>query len=114
MKVSSIQNYDMPNCKGSFNRDYAFREFEKSLSGKDKDTFETIIKNIEESKDNNWWWFDFKKIRNGAEKLAIIGKMNPDGTPRTPGYFLDEAKNSLDLFKRLGIWYKNNIEGYKG
>ena len=66
------------------------------------------------TKDDNWWWFDYQKIRRGAMKLAIIGKMNKDGTPRHPGYFLDEAKNSLELFKRLGIWYKNNVEGYKG
>ena len=31
-----------------------------------------------------------------------------------PGYFLDEAKNSLELFERLETWYKNNVEGYKG
>ena len=64
MKISSVQNYSYtPNYKGSFNKDYAFREFHKSLVGTEKDTFETIIKNIENTKDDNWWWFDFKKIQ---------------------------------------------------
>lgn len=114
MKISSVQNYSYtPNYKGSFNKDYAFREFHKSLVGTEKDTFETIIKNIENTKDDNWWWFDFKKIHGGAIKLAIIGKLNPDGTPRYPGYFLDDEKNALKLFKKLAEWYKNNVEGYK-
>ena len=115
MKIDSVQNYCcVPNFKGRFFKEGAFRQLENSLTGSDKDTFNRIVKNIEETSDEHSWWFDTSSIRNGRMKIAVIGQLNKDGTPRRPGYFLDEAKNSLELFKRLEIWYKNNVEGYKG
>lgn len=115
MKICCAKNYNYaPNYRGSFVTGGAFRELKQSLNSTEKDIFETIIKNIENTKDDNWWWFDFQKIHNGTMKLAIIGKMKKDGSPQKPGYFLDEAKNSLELFKKLATWYKKNIEGYKG
>ena len=115
MRVSSIQsNCDVPNYKGSFFKEGAFEKLENSLTGSDRDTFESIIKNIEEANDDHSWWFDTQSIRNGRLKLAVIGQFKKDGTPIKPGYFLDEAKNSLELFKKLSTWYKNNVEGYKG
>ena len=93
MKIYSVNNYSyMPNYKGSFFKEGAFKELEKNLKGKDKDTFEKIITNIENTKDNHKWWFDTPSIRNGRLKLAVIGKFNEDGTPQKPGYFLDEKK----------------------
>ena len=83
MKIDVVKNYNyVPNYKGSFVRDGAFRELEKSLNGTEKDIFETIIKNIENAKDNNQWWFDFSKIRNGSMKLAVIGKATELRAPR--------------------------------
>ena len=115
MRVDSVQNYCCaPNHKGSFFKQGAFKELERSLTGSDKDAFERIITSIENTPDNNSWWFDTPSIRNGKMKLAIIGKLNKDGTPQKPGYFLDEKKNSLELFKKLEQWYKNNVKGYKG
>lgn len=115
MRVSSIQsNCSVPSYKGSFFKEGAFERLENSLTGSDKDTFESIIKNIEDTNDDHSWWFDTQSIRNGRLKLAIIGQFKKDGTPIKPGCFLDEAKNSLELFKKLSTWYKNNVEGYKG
>ena len=114
MKICSAQNCDFtPNYKGSFFKERAFNELEQSLSGIEKDTFEKIIRNIEKTKDDHHWWFDITSIRNGKTKVAVIGKLNKDGTPKRPGYFLDEAKNALELFKKLSNWYKNNVKGYK-
>ena len=112
MKIYSIQNYT-PSYKGSFVKDKAIKEFEKSLNNAERDVYENIIKNIENAKDENKWWYDTTSIRQGKVKLAVIGRMNSDGTPHKPGYFLDEAKNSLELFKKLAIWYEKNIEGFK-
>ena len=115
MKILAVQNCDYKlNYKGSFFKEGAFRELEKSLKGTDKDTFEHIITSIESTKDGHSWWFDTPSIRNGSLKLAVIGQLNKDGTPKKPGYFLDEKKNALELFKKLATWYKNNVEGYQG
>lgn len=115
MKISPAKNCDYaPNFKGSFVKEGAFKNLEKSLTGTEKDTFNKIIKSIEDTKDDHQWWFDISSLRNGRLKVAIIGQLKKDGTPKKPGYFIDEAKNSLDLFKKLSTWYKNNVEGYKG
>jgi len=115
MKINAVQNYNYsPNYKGSFYKENAFKKLEQSLTGPDKDTFNKIITSIENTKDNHRWWFDTPTIRNGSMKLAVIGQLNEDGTPKRPGYFLDEAKNSLKLFQQLATWYKNNVEGYQG
>ena len=115
MQINAVQNYSFaPNYKGSFSKEGAFKEFEKSLQGTDKDLFEHIITSIENTKDDYHWWFDFKKIRNGVTKIATMGLIEKDGTPRTPGLFLVEAEKSMEIFKNLSRWYKNNIEGYKG
>ena len=115
MKINAVQNYSYaPNYKGSFFKEGAFKELENSLTGSEKETFNKIIISIENTKDNHNWWFDTPSIRNGRLKLAVIGKLNEDGTPQKPGYFLDEAKNSLELFQKLAAWYKKNVEGYKG
>ena len=115
MKIFAVQNNDFtPNYKGKFVKQNSFRELEKSLTGPDKDTFEHIVTCIENAKDDNHWWFDIKSIHNGAVRIATMGLLKKDGTPRKPGLFLVEAKDSLDIFKNLSRWYKNNIEGYKG
>ena len=115
MRVNPIQNHCCAlSYEGSFFKEGAFERLENSLTGSDKDTFESIIKNIENTNDDHRWWFDTQSIRNGRLKLAIIGQFKKDGTPIKPGCFLDEAKNSLELFKNLSTWYKNNVEGYKG
>ena len=115
MKINTVQNCNFtPNYKGSFFKDNAFKEFERSLTGADKDTFEHIIKSIENTKDNHNWWFDVSSLHHGSLKIAVIGQLKADGTPKKPGYFLDEKKNSLELFKKLAVWYKKNVEGYKG
>lgn len=115
MKIYNAQNYNYtPNYKGSFYKQHAFKELENSLTGSDKDIFEHIITNIENAKDDNHWWFDIKSIHNGAVRIATMGLLKKDGTPRKPGLFLVEAENSLDIFKNLAKWYKNNIESYKG
>ena len=115
MKINPAQNYaQTPNYKGSFFKEHAFKELEKSLNSTEKDTFNKIIKSIEDTKDDHNWWFDISSLHNGSLKIAVIGQLNKDGTPKKPGYFLDEAKNALDLFKKLSTWYKNNVEGYKG
>lgn len=115
MQINPVQNYSFtPNYKGSFFKEASFKELEKSLQGADKDIFEHIITSIENAKDEYRWWFDFKKIRNGSKKVATMGLIEKDGTPRTPGLFLVEAENSMEIFKNLSRWYKNNIEGYKG
>ena len=103
----------MPKFKGAFYKKGAFQELENSLKGTEKDTFEAIIRNIENAKDEYMWWFDITRISNGGKKIAVIGKLNKDGTPKKPGYFLDEAKNALNLFKYLSKWYEKNVEGYK-
>ena len=104
MRVSSIQSDNFAlNYKGSFLKDGAFKRFESSLAGSDKDTFEHIITSIENAMDNHSWWFDTTSIRSGRMKLAVIGQLKEDGTPKKPGYFLDEEKNSLELFKKLAL-----------
>lgn len=114
MKIFAVQNCDYkPSYKGKFFKEDSFRELEKTLTGSDKDTFEHIITSIEKAKDDNQWWFDIKKIHNGSIKIATMGLLKKDGTPRKPGLFLVEAKDSLDIFKNLSRWYKNNVEGYK-
>lgn len=115
MKIFAVQNCNYtPNYKGSFFKQAAFKELEKSLTGSDKDTFNHIVTSIEDAKDDNRWWFDIKKIRNGAVRVATMGLLEKDGTPRKPGLFLVEAEKSIMIFKNLSRWYKNNVEGYKG
>lgn len=115
MKINSVQSSDfMLSHKGGFLKDNAFKRFEKSLNESEKDKFEKIIVSIENAADENKWWFDTTSFHNGKLKVAVIGRLNKDGTPKRPGYFLDEEKNALDLFKKLSNWYKNNIKGYKG
>lgn len=114
MKIYAVKNCDYtPNYKGSFFKEGAFRELEQKLTGPEKDVFERIIKSIESTKDDHNWWFDTPSIHNGTMKLAVIGQLNKDGTPKKPGCFLDKAENSLELFKKLATWYKKNINGYK-
>ena len=114
MKIDSVQYCCYaPAYKGSFCKGGSFKELERSLMGSDKDTFEHIISSIENAKDDNNWWFDTKTIHNGAVKIATMGLIERDGTPRRPGLFLVEAEKSLAIFKNLARWYKNNIEGYK-
>ncbi len=114
MRVNSVNNCYAPNFNGSFFKGSAFNRLEKSLTGSDKDTFEHIITSIEKTKDDHSWWYDVSSIRKGSLKIAVIGQLKKDGTPKRPGYFLDEEKNSLELFKKLAIWYKKNVEGYEG
>ena len=115
MKIDSVQyRCYVPAVRGSFCKGSSFRELERSLTGSDKDTFEYIIASIENAKDDNNWWFETKTIHNGAVKIATMGLVEKDGTPRLPGLFLVEAEKSMEIFKNLSRWYKNNVEGYKG
>ena len=113
MKIYAVKNCDYkPNYKGSFFKEGAFKELERTLTGSENDAFKRIIKSIENTKDDHSWWFDTPSIHNGTMKLAVIGQLNKDGTPKKPGCFLDKAENSLDLFKKLAMWYKKNVNGY--
>lgn len=114
MKVSSVQKYSYtPSNKGSFVKDYAFKELSKKLNGPEKDSFETIIKDIENTTDDHRWWFDTSSLHHGKMKIARIGIIGKDGNPKKPGYFLDREENTLKLFKKLAQWYENNVEGFK-
>ena len=114
MRVSAVHEHNCAlNYRGSFFKEASFRELQNSLKGTEKDTFEHIVASIENAKDDYSWWFNTKTINNGTVKIATMGLLEKDGTPRKPGLFLVEAKDSLDIFKNLSRWYKNNVEGYK-
>ena len=114
MKISSIQSYCCaPSHKGSFVKDYAFKEITKKLNSAEIDSFDTIIKDIENTTDDHKWWFDTSSLHQGRMKIAVIGMIGKDGTPKKPGYFLDKEENTLKLFKKLAQWYENNVDGFK-
>ena len=112
MRVQRVQN-DNTNFSGRFLKNVHFRQLEQHLYGTQKESFEKIIRDIEETKDNHVWAFSVEKM--GAVRVARLSRIDEKGVPCSADFATEykSDSSSLELFERLRRWYKYAVKEFK-
>ena len=115
MQVQRVQNNT--NFTGNFLKTYSFKRLEQNLNVTEKASWKKIVSDVENTKDDYYWWFSFYKINNGTGETAHMGRLDPEGKPYMEAMFTEEVKTDSDglkVFERLHKWYKENVKDYRG